>query len=179
MEAPTLTDGVITLRTWSMSDALHVHEMVQDPEIPRFMSIPLSQTPEGVRRWLAGRDSGWASGVDMAFAVESARDGRLLGSIGLERSMDDAAIAEVGYWMGAHERERGFTKRAVRLICRWAFDEVGIERLEITTHEDNGPSQRVAEACGFTREGVLRSYREHHGTRVDLVMFSRLRTDAD
>ncbi|HET6352263.1 MAG TPA: GNAT family N-acetyltransferase [Coriobacteriia bacterium] len=177
MEAPILTDSVVTLRQWDMADALHVHEMVQDPEIPRFMEIPLSQTAEGVRRWLSGRAEGWESGVDMTFAVEATRGGRLLGSVGLERSMDDAAIAEIGYWIGSHERQRGFAKRAVMLVAEWAFAEAGIERLEITTHRDNEASQRVAATCGFMREGVLRSYREHHGQRVDLVMFSRLRCD--
>lgn len=177
MEAPILEDGVIVLREWTMSDALHVHDMVQDPEIPRFMEIPLSQTVEGVRRWLSGRAEGWAGGVDLTFAIDAAHGGRLIGSVGLERSLDDAAIAEIGYWIGAHERQRGYARRAVSLVSDWAFSVVGIERLEITTHVDNIASQRVAEACGFTREGVLRKYREHHGQRVDLVMFSRLRSE--
>ncbi len=175
MEAPVLEDGVVLLREWTMTDALHVHEMVQDPEIPRFMSIPLSQTVEGVRRWLSSRAEGWAGGVDMSFAIDAVHGGRLLGSVGLERSLDDAAVAEIGYWIGAHERQRGYARRAVNLVAEWAFAEAGIERLEITTHEDNYGSQKVAEACGFKREGVLRRYREHHGKRVDLVIYSRLR----
>ena len=41
----------------------------------------------------------------------------------------------------------------------------------------NAGSQRVAEHAGFTREGLLRSYRYRHGVREDLVVFSLLGVD--
>ncbi|HSK46469.1 MAG TPA: GNAT family N-acetyltransferase [Coriobacteriia bacterium] len=174
----TLSDGVVTLRPWRSEDAQDVHRMVQDPEIPRFMSIPSNHTLEGVKRWLSGRDEGWQAGDDLAFAIESADDGILLGSAGLEVSSDDPAIGEVGYWVAAESRGRGIAQRAVALISRWAFDVLELERLEITTHPENLKSQRVAEANGYRREGVLRAYRGQHGQRIDLVMLARLRDDA-
>ena len=45
--------------------------------------------------------------------------------------------------------------RAVRLLCDWLFRE-GIGRLELRTHPDNEPSQRLAERAGFRREGLER-----------------------
>ncbi|WP_458691147.1 GNAT family N-acetyltransferase [Nocardia tengchongensis] len=38
-------------------------------------------------------------------------------------------------------------------------------------------SQRVAERCGFTREGVLRSHMQFKGERRDTVLFSLRPTD--
>jgi RimJ/RimL family protein N-acetyltransferase len=38
----------------------------------------------------------------------------------------------------------------------------------------NLASQRVAEHCGFQREGILRSYEDRLGDRIDYVMFSVL-----
>jgi RimJ/RimL family protein N-acetyltransferase len=151
--------------------------MVQDSEIPRYMGIPVNHTLEGVERWLGGRDEGWDRGSDLTFAIESADTGHLLGSIGLEVSQDDPAIAEVGYWIAAEARGCGVARRAVDTVTRWAFAELGLARLEITTHEDNLASQRVAEANGYRREGVLRAYREHQDRRVDLVMFARVASD--
>ena len=52
-------------------------------------------------------------------------------------------------------------------ICRLA-------RLELTCGPDNLASQRVAERCGFTREGVLRSHVPFKGARRDSVVFSLL-----
>jgi RimJ/RimL family protein N-acetyltransferase len=56
----------------------------------------------------------------------------------------------------------------------WLLGSLGLARVEIRTHPDNAASQRVAEKAGFTHEGVLRSYEEFKGERIDLVMFSRL-----
>jgi RimJ/RimL family protein N-acetyltransferase len=68
----------------------------------------------------------------------------------------------------------------VRLVARWAFDALGVQRLELTTAPDNVASQRVAERVGFTREGVLRGLvaTENDGRR-DNVMFSLLADDLE
>ena len=63
---------------------------------------------------------------------------------------------------------------AVRLIAQWAFQELGVARLELTCGPDNRASQRVAERSGFTREGVLRSHLPFRGGRRDTVVFSLL-----
>lgn len=174
---PELADGVVRLREWSAGDAESVRAAVQDPEIPRFMGIPSNHTLEGVQRWLASVPADFESGMGANLAILSADTGELLGSVGVTRSCDDPEIGEVGYWVAAGARGMGVATRAVDLIVRWAFEAMGIARIEITTHEDNLPSLRVAEKCGFVREGVLRAYREHQGGRVDLVMLSRLKDD--
>ncbi len=172
---PDLADGEIRLRRWSMDDAEAVRAAVQDPEIPRFMGIPPNHTLEGVQRWLASVPADFESGAGANFAIVSARDGALLGSVGVERSCDDPEIGEIGYWVSAEARGQGVATRAVQLLTEWAWQAMQFARIEITTHEDNLASIRLAEKCGFEREGVLRAYREHHGKRVDLVMWSKLR----
>ena len=68
-------------------------------------------------------------------------------------------------------------RRAVRLVCVWAFGDVGLYRLEITADVLNVASQAVAASCGFTREGVLRANIVIKGRRRDTVLFSLLRND--
>ena len=65
---------------------------------------------------------------------------------------------EIGYWCAPWARGRGVMSAAVRLVRDWAFDELELERLELTTDVDNIGSQRVAQAAGFRREGVMRGY---------------------
>jgi RimJ/RimL family protein N-acetyltransferase len=68
--------------------------------------------------------------------------------------------------------------RALRLLCRYAFEELALERLELFTDPDNPASQRVAGKVGFQREGILRSHLPHpDGRRRDSVMFSLLPDD--
>jgi RimJ/RimL family protein N-acetyltransferase len=81
----------------------------------------------------------------------------------------------IGYWIAAPARGHGVCTRALRVLSRWALDELGLRRLDLITDPDNVASQRVAEKVGFQREGVMRSHLLHPDGRLrDSVMFSLL-----
>ena len=83
--------------------------------------------------------------------------------------------ARLGYWVAADSRGQGICTRALRLLSRYALDELRMQRVELITDPDNVASQRVAEKVGFQREGVLRAHLLHPDGRVrDSVMFSLL-----
>ncbi len=65
---------------------------------------------------------------------------------------------------------------AVRLLCEWLFAELDVGRIELTTAPENYASQRVAQRCGFQKEGLLRAYllHQHTGQRRDGLMWSLL-----
>jgi RimJ/RimL family protein N-acetyltransferase len=79
----------------------------------------------------------------------------------------------------ADARGRGVASRAVALLARFAFDQLGAARVQLLTESDNVASQRVAEKAGFTREGTLRSFLDFKGRRRDAVMFSLLPGDGE
>ncbi|HET7647833.1 MAG TPA: GNAT family protein, partial [Gaiellaceae bacterium] len=83
---------------------------------------------------------------------------------------------EIAYLARADARGRGLMTRAVRLVCEWLFRE-GVGRLELRTHPDNVPSQRLAERCGFQREGRERKSIWLHGERADAILWSLLPGD--
>jgi len=65
----------------------------------------------------------------------------------------------------------------VRLLAAWALRRWGLARLQLATPVDDTASQDAAEEAGFRREGVLRSWSEVDGRRIDMVMFSLLPGD--
>jgi [ribosomal protein S5]-alanine N-acetyltransferase len=146
-----LSDGVVSLRAWEESDTADLVAALQDPDIPRFTRIPSPYTEAHAREFFARGGAANETG----FAIVSARDGKLLGGIGLRDAGESRG--EVGYWVRAEARGRGVMRRALRLVARWAFDELGLVRLQLLTRPDNPASQRAAEGAGFRREGVLRS----------------------
>lgn len=79
--------------------------------------------------------------------------------------------------MAPDVRGRGIAGRALELVTRWAFEDLGVARAQLITDLDNGASQRVAEKCGFRREGVLRAWEPIGDGRPDVVMFARLPGD--
>lgn len=176
---PPLSDGFIALRMLRTTDITLLHENLADEAVRAYMSIPLDQTIDGTARYVTTRAKAMEEGADASFAVTDALSGELLGTIGVERSCDDPAIASIGYWLFASARGRGVATRAVRVLTAWAFTALDLARLQITVHERNLASQRVAEKNGYLRECVMRSIAEQHGRRVDLIMFARLADDPE
>jgi RimJ/RimL family protein N-acetyltransferase len=64
--------------------------------------------------------------------------------------------------------------RAVSLLTRWGFDELGLQRIELRIDPRNAGSNRVAERTGYTQEGLLRSVAFKEGLRTDVGVWSRL-----
>ena len=108
--------------------------------------------------------------------IADAATDTLLGCCGLMLDRPRRS-AEVGYWVAPQQRRRGAASRAVQLLTGWAFGALGIVRVQLMADLRNLASQAVAHHCGFQREGVLRSFEDRLGSRIDYVMFSRLEDD--
>jgi RimJ/RimL family protein N-acetyltransferase len=120
----------------------------------------------------------WASATDGELVIADAAHGEPLGLVSLRIAERDPGLAALGYWLRPEARGRGAATAAVQLVARWAFDELGVQRLELTTAPENVASQRVAERAGFTREGILRGLEATKDNgRLDSVMFSLLPAD--
>lgn len=160
------------LRSWRVEDAGAVAAACRDLEIPRWIPfVPRPYTDEDalayVQRCIDAPEGRYP------FAVTSADDGRLLGSI--EMGVNAMRTGHIGYWVAAEARGVGVGTTALRTLAGWAFQELELGRLELVTDPDNVGSQRVAEKAGFQREGTLRSHLVHRdGHRRDSVMFSLL-----
>ena len=79
--------------------------------------------------------------------------------------------------MSPHARGRGVATEAVRRLTGWALSELGALRIELWISVANEASKRVAERCGYVREGVLRSVWFKQDTRDDFEIWSRLPSD--
>jgi RimJ/RimL family protein N-acetyltransferase len=64
----------------------------------------------------------------------------------------------------------------LRALTSWAFAQ-GALRATLIIGVDNPASERVAERCGYVREGVMRSVYFKAGQRIDAGLWSRLPTD--
>ena len=167
-----LSDGTVTIRHWTEADIPAIVAAVQDPEIPRWTSVPSPYTKDDARAFMAALGPAMERGEHCAFGVIAG--GEVAGAVGIPRLSWPDERAEVGYWVAAHARGQGIAARAVRLLSAWAF-EMGFFRVELMIATENLASQRVAERTGFTREGVLRGQMIVKGRRLDVVAFSRLR----
>jgi RimJ/RimL family protein N-acetyltransferase len=156
MDLPTLRDDDIVLRPKTADDADALTAACQDPEIPRWTTVPSPYTRADAVRFLVASEAEAANGRAANLLAVDARDGRLLGSFSVLELDRAPGYGEIGYWVAAEARGRGVATRAVKLLADWARHELGLTRIEILPHIDNAPSRRVAEKAGFRDTGELK-----------------------
>ena len=172
---PPLAGDVVLLRPWREADVPGMVQAFSDPVMQRFSWRTAAYTETDARESLTEHEEARLRGEGLSFAVVEPRDQDVvLGCVSLEDVRLDQGCAAVGYWLAPGARGRGAVAHAVRLLARWAFAELGLARLELTCGPDNEASQHVAERCGFSREGLLRSHVPFKGTRRDSVIYSLL-----
>lgn len=169
-----LSDGVVRLRLMADRDVDAVVSAVRDPEIPRFTTVPHPYGANDARQWRRMSTTGIQAGTDLATLIVDARSDDLLGAVGIHGLDPATGRCSAGYWVAAAARGRGVATRALRLICGFAFDELGAQRVELWIDPENAPSLGVADAAGFKREGLLRSFMPINGVRRDMLMYSLL-----
>jgi RimJ/RimL family protein N-acetyltransferase len=150
--------------------------MLEDPDVRRHTFVPDPPQAGFARRWLDRYEAGRRDGTREGFAVVDG-DGTLLGLALAPRIEEEARTVELGYLVAPEARGRGIATEALRLLTEWAFRELAAERIELKIAAENTASQRVAERCGYVREGVLRSTYFKNGLRQDTEIWSRLPSD--
>jgi RimJ/RimL family protein N-acetyltransferase len=159
---------------------------VQERDLPHFVEW---LADSDVRRWLAEMDSPptledeyeWYDRKrldpdNVMWAIETL-DGRLAGNVEL-RLQPRRRKAELG--ISIHDKSlwgQGLGTDTVRLVLGYAFEEIGLNRVELTTDEGNARALRCYEKCGFLREGLLRQHRLVDGEFGNTVVMAVLRQD--
>jgi RimJ/RimL family protein N-acetyltransferase len=172
-----LTDGVVRLRLCSEADVERITALVQDPEVVRWTTIPPGQDAELTRNWMQRGSAGLAMGSDLALVIADAATDEPIGTIGLHDINRAAERAVAGYVLALDARGKGLARRALRLLCAYAFDELRLSRVEVTIEAENGASRATAESVGFREEGLVRSYMRIAGERRDMLMYGLLPGD--
>lgn len=90
----------------------------------------------------------------------------------------EAPHIEVGYFVVHAKTGKGFATEAARATVRYAFEQLGVARVELQCRVDNQASKRVAERCGFVYEGRMRQrHRKKDGSLVDVLWYGMLRSE--
>ncbi|MEU6825121.1 GNAT family N-acetyltransferase [Streptomyces atriruber] len=174
---PTLpAPGGLVLRPWSAADVPAVYEAFQDPVIQRWHARVADSESE-VRGWIEGWRKAWADERDAYWAIADADTDALVGRVALRCIVLGDGQAEVAYWTMPSARGRGVAPRAVEALTEWAFEEVGLHRLELSHSMANEASCRVALKTGFAVEGTKRSALLHEDGWHDMHLHARIRGD--
>ena len=159
--------------------------------LARELFLEVDESRAHLRRWLTWVDdtrqildtreflrmsmAGWAEGRMIRCAIRWR--GRVCGSVSVEGINRTIGCGEIGYWLAEDCQGQGVMTRSVAALTELAFEDEDIFRLELHAAEHNNRSWAIPERLGWTLEGVKRQSTPVNGQRLDMRLYSLLRTD--
>jgi ribosomal-protein-serine acetyltransferase len=144
-------------------------------ELRPWMSWAASSTLEETESFASKAEVQWASGAAFHFSI--LEKGSVIGGISIEVRGPVERIGELGYWIRSDRCGRGFATEAAKSLVDFAFERIGLHRLELRAGVSNPASQCVAEKVGFQREGTLREGSRGAESTYDSYLYGLLASD--
>ncbi|RUT40532.1 N-acetyltransferase [Paenibacillus anaericanus] len=130
-------------------------------------------TLEGQKSEIANGIQGVANDESYTFGIFLKETDELVGRIALTGiARGPFQNAYLGYFMDEKHNGKGYATGAVSLCVEYAFNEIGLHRVQAGVMPKNVPSIRVLEKAGFRHEGLSKKYLKINGSWEDHELFA-------
>lgn len=164
----------VVLRALEREDLPRCHKWFNDEEVTRYLRRGDPRSMDEEERWFEKQD---ADKSNLVFGIED-ENGNLIGDIGLHNIDFRNGTAELGIVIGEKDKwDRGYGSEAIRVLLRYAFEELRLYHVEASVFVENRRSIRCLEKCGFVKEGVRRGLFFRSGKHHDAILFGILRVE--
>ena len=173
---PVLTGQGVTLRELRVSDAPVLLSMLSTEEVARFISPPPT-TVEGFERFIAWTHTERAAGRYLCFGIVPEGIDAAVGLFQVRQAEPDFASGEWGFALGSAYWGSGLFMAGARLVLDFAFDVIGVHRLEARAAVQNGRGNGALRKIGAVQEGILRRSFLRNGAYLDQVLWAIVSSD--
>jgi RimJ/RimL family protein N-acetyltransferase len=173
---PTLRGGQVVLRELRASDAASLFALLTTEEVARFISPPPS-TVDGFARFIDWTLRQRAAGTFACFAVTVAGFDTAVGIFQVRSLKSGFEAAEWGFAIGSDFWGTGVFEEGATLVLDFAFDTIGVRRLEARAAVKNGRGNGALQKLGAVQECRLRKSFQKNGEYLDQMLYAMLDTD--
>jgi RimJ/RimL family protein N-acetyltransferase len=173
---PVLQAKGITLRELRVSDASSLLALLTTEEVTRFISPPPT-TIEGFERFIQWAQREREAGRYVCFAVVPAGSETAVGLFQVRQLDPTFGTAEWGFALGSAFWGSGLFVAGAELMIDFAFDVIGVHRLEARAAVENGRGNGALRKIGAVQEGILRKSFLHNGCYMDQSLWTILPED--
>jgi ribosomal-protein-alanine N-acetyltransferase len=173
---PVLTGTLVTLRELRASDAPSLHALLTTEEVARFISPPPT-TVEGFEKFIAWTHRQREAGTYTCFAVTVQGFDTAIGIFQVRDLNSGLDTAEWGFALGSPFWGTGLFEDGAKLVLEFAFETLGVRRLEARAAVQNGRGHGALLKMGAVQEGLLRQSFLKDGQRLDQGLFTILAKD--
>lgn len=173
---PTLQGTRVTLRDLRLDDAASLCALLTTDEVTRFISPPPASV-DGFKAFIAWAHRRRGQGRYACFAVVPHGTDTAVGLFQIHLDDADAGTAEWGFVLGAPYWGTGLFVDGARLVVAFAFEALGLQRLDARSTLQNGRGNGALRKIGAVRDRILRRSFERAGEYFDQRLWTILRED--
>jgi ribosomal-protein-alanine N-acetyltransferase len=173
---PVLTSGKVTLRELRPSDAPSLLSMLNTEEVARLMSPPPA-TLQGFDLFIRSERDKQRAGRHACFAVVPFGMNVAVGIFQIRRLDAEFLTAEWGFAIGSAFWGTGLFMEGAKMVLDFAFNEIGVNRLEARAAIRNGRGNGALRKLGAVPEAILRQSFVRNGQALDQQLWSILARD--
>ncbi len=167
----------VRLRAYRREDLPLAQQYLNNYEVRKYLApdIPYPYTLEDETKWYESQS---ATRETYSFAIETLDEERYIGGCGINRVDWKNRVAEVGIFIGdPHFWGKGYGTDAMRVMIYFAFHEMNMNNVSLTTYSFNQRAIKSYEKCGLKREGVLRQEIFRNGAYHDKIVMGLLQEE--
>lgn len=165
------TDRLI-LRAPEESDIPLVTSWINRPEMRNFLLVRTPKSIKTEREWIEGVTTQPVPPRDIVFIIVEKESKEAIGLIAMHQIDWINRRATTGSFIGdPGKRGKGFGREAKQALLAYAFDTLGLHKMNSEANADNLASQKCLMSCGYVQEGVRREDFLIAGKRVDSILF--------
>lgn len=176
MEPVQLSDHLARMRPFELADSAPVFDLARAWEIAQNTFVPHPYSRADAQEFVERVREQWSADEAYVFAILDQASDTFVGSMGIHPESQHHS-ATVGYWIGKPYWGRGFATAALRLLIRFGFERLQLNRIEAGHLAGNAASGRVMQKAGMRCEGKRRQSQFHRGQFKDAVWYAIIRSD--
>lgn len=170
-DRPLLRGEKVWLRPLEERDLVAIVAGINDSEVGGLAGYKAPMSFEQVKDWLGHLNEKAKKGEGFFYAVCELGDDRFIGTVWLKDVDYWHGSAELAIFMDRDHIGAGFGTDAQRILLRFAFMAVGLNRVWLTAYASNARAVRSYEKLGFKHEGLMRqSWRGPNGLEDSVLM---------
>jgi len=173
-KASILESERVYLRQFRDSDIENVYKGLSHPEVIKYYGISfdcLEATKEQMT-WFSDLEK---NGTGIWWAVCSKADDKFLGAGGLNDLSKDNKKAEIGFWLLPESWGKGFMTETMPLIFNYAFNDMGLHRIEGFVETENYNCKKALAKLDFKLEGTMQDCEIKNGEFISLDIYSKFK----
>ncbi len=167
----------VYLRKMQKKDATDMHDYAKRAEVTRYLLWHAHPDLPYTKRYLAYVEACYRNGTFFDLAVIDRMTDRMIGTCGFTRFDFPNNSAEIGYVLHPNHWHRGIATEAAAALMRFAFETIGLHRIEAKYMLPNLASRRVMEKCGMTFEGIQRGAMLIKNNYEDIGICAKIKED--